>query len=623
MVTSNYMPDVVVQVAFNAGYGTSPASRVWTDISPYVELDQGIDITVGRTDERSTASANTLTLTLDNRDGRFTPERAASPYFPNVKLYRPIQVLVTPPGGTQVQRFIGYVTEWPKSWPGSDATSYVKIKAVSRMQRCGSGGLLRSMLEEEVFTDAPFAYYTLAEPSGALVASDTSGNNNPALSPAVNPSGTTNPVLFGDGTGPGSDGMTATSFTANGKYLQAPLDGLTSPIGLMCWVSFASAPTAAAWLVTIQADSAGSRQTGIQVTTTGLVVGVNGSNAASSSSSIIDGQVHHIAFIYDSATGFFTLFVDGVGVASCAGTQYTDGALLSVGGSPLSSNPTQALTMSHVAVYTTASRKPSTARVNLLYRLGMGTFSETVGQRFARLLTYSGVGGWVSASSAATAVTAQQTSGKTLLDNLRDLESTENGILFDDPSNETFTLQSRSFRYGAAVALVLDMSLHQVGADFQPTTDTASLLNDVTVNGATAVSRYTDPASIADYGDVNDTLTSLASDPGDPIAVAQWLVNTHRQPHDRVPTLTVDVINCGLDQNAVAALAVSSLVQIVNQPSQAAAASKLVFVEGWNETFGPEAWVITFNVSPGESKLVWQLDSTFASQLDSSTVIAL
>lgn len=85
----SFMPDVVVEIAFNAGYNTPAASRTWTDVSAYVELSDRIGIDFGRQDERSTAGANTLTLTLDNTDGRFTAQRAASPYYPNVKIGRP------------------------------------------------------------------------------------------------------------------------------------------------------------------------------------------------------------------------------------------------------------------------------------------------------------------------------------------------------------------------------------------------------------------------------------------------------------------------------------------------------------------------------------------------------
>lgn len=97
-MTDYYMPDVQVEIAFDSGYTTPAADRTWTDVSEYVELEDTIEIDFGRQDERSSADANSLSLTLDNSDGRFTARRAASPYYPNVKVGRPIRVTVTPLG---------------------------------------------------------------------------------------------------------------------------------------------------------------------------------------------------------------------------------------------------------------------------------------------------------------------------------------------------------------------------------------------------------------------------------------------------------------------------------------------------------------------------------------------
>ena len=96
MPTSPYMPDVVVEIAFTSGWSTLAASRSWTDVSAYVELAEGITITGGRGDERSTADANQLTLTFDNRDGRFTSGLATGPYHP-LLIGRPIRVRADKP----------------------------------------------------------------------------------------------------------------------------------------------------------------------------------------------------------------------------------------------------------------------------------------------------------------------------------------------------------------------------------------------------------------------------------------------------------------------------------------------------------------------------------------------
>lgn len=90
--------DLLVEVAFNAGYLTAPDQRVWTDVSSYVETDEaGVEITRGRQDELSEVQPSACRLVLDNSDGRFTPEYAAGAYYPNVKRGRPLRVRVLYP----------------------------------------------------------------------------------------------------------------------------------------------------------------------------------------------------------------------------------------------------------------------------------------------------------------------------------------------------------------------------------------------------------------------------------------------------------------------------------------------------------------------------------------------
>ena len=111
-------PDVKVEIAFNASYSTPAASRTWTDVTADVEPARGIDINHGRQDERSQADANSCSLTLDNRDGRFSPGLASSPYYPNVKLGRPVRVVVN------LCTFGDYGTfeADANDWSGSNAT---------------------------------------------------------------------------------------------------------------------------------------------------------------------------------------------------------------------------------------------------------------------------------------------------------------------------------------------------------------------------------------------------------------------------------------------------------------------------------------------------------------------
>ncbi|MER7967668.1 hypothetical protein ABTX35_01395 [Streptomyces sp. NPDC096080] len=95
------MTNTLVEVAFGAGL-SSPVI-VFTDVSQYADLAQGIDIERGASNERADIQPGTCTIRLDNSDGRFTAARPASPYYPNVKKGSLVRVSVatyTPRTGT-------------------------------------------------------------------------------------------------------------------------------------------------------------------------------------------------------------------------------------------------------------------------------------------------------------------------------------------------------------------------------------------------------------------------------------------------------------------------------------------------------------------------------------------
>src|SRR5260221_14536057 len=54
----------------------------WTDISQYVYQRDTINITAGQANEGSAAQPAQCTLTLNNRDGRFSPNYASGAYYP-------------------------------------------------------------------------------------------------------------------------------------------------------------------------------------------------------------------------------------------------------------------------------------------------------------------------------------------------------------------------------------------------------------------------------------------------------------------------------------------------------------------------------------------------------------
>jgi hypothetical protein len=69
----------------------------WTDITTYVRSEQGVNIVGrGRSNEQSFVGPAKCQVTLDNRDGRFSPRNPSGAYYGSLKRNTPIRVYVDP-----------------------------------------------------------------------------------------------------------------------------------------------------------------------------------------------------------------------------------------------------------------------------------------------------------------------------------------------------------------------------------------------------------------------------------------------------------------------------------------------------------------------------------------------
>jgi hypothetical protein len=92
-------PIHVLECAFASSPDTALASQVWTDISAYLDVQAGVKINRGRSDEFSDVSPGSMGLTLKNADGRFTMGQTSGPYYPNVVPGKRIRYGLMWPGG--------------------------------------------------------------------------------------------------------------------------------------------------------------------------------------------------------------------------------------------------------------------------------------------------------------------------------------------------------------------------------------------------------------------------------------------------------------------------------------------------------------------------------------------
>jgi hypothetical protein len=83
--------------AFREAWNSTPRVELlldtWTDISLDVRQADGITITRGRSDEATEVDASTCALTLDNRDGKYSPRNSLSPLYRQIGRNTMLRVL--------------------------------------------------------------------------------------------------------------------------------------------------------------------------------------------------------------------------------------------------------------------------------------------------------------------------------------------------------------------------------------------------------------------------------------------------------------------------------------------------------------------------------------------------
>lgn len=640
MPASAFTPDVVVEIGFGSGYSTPLASVSWTDVSAYVEAQQQISITRGRQDEFGDVSPSQLRLTLDNRDGRFTPGYSSGAYYPNVRLGTPIRVSATwPLSGSPVtyRRFTGYVGEWPVEWPDqTSGLSHVTVTASSRTARLGRSAALSNVVSQEILTDSPVLYYPLGEPAGAVQASNVSAE--PQYPLTIGQTGEGGAVTFGSGSGPGTDGLTAAVFapatTSDGKWLGGEIQ--TSPINaggeltIECWIVASANTTGIVHL--ISQDGAASVRLAVSgATARGSLVQPSASlPSLVGPTSVVFNGLHHVVYrvSLDGVGGYAqSLFVDGQvddsGSGATSLTALADVDFVYVAKGNPTPFPTTVFdgTIAHVAVYDSAL---SDARVAEHYASGTtGFVGESSDERVARIAAWVGVPtAEISAEPGNTQSMAfQDTAGAAPLSALLDVTHTEDGLLFDAGTG-TLTFHARGHRYTTASSLTLSATTQQIESDLQPKLDDFGLLNDVTVATPTYSVHVVDSTSKAAHGEYNATVTLLTTSDLEADDAANYKVAAYADPLVRVAGATVQVIaQPPADITAILAVELGDRVTLAGLPSQAPASSTDFFVEGISETIGSEGqgWLWTANLSPVlGTQSPWRLGT---SQLGATTVL--
>lgn len=552
--------------------------------------------------------------------------------------------------GPRVQ-FTGFVDQWPVRW--SDASlnqSLAPITATGQLRRINQLQTLRSALfraHTEDYTSTSttvVGYWPMEDGSGAT--SLASGIGGPAIPDIVDMSpGADSDILGSDplptlGTGgiwsagvPSYSASTTWAVRGIMRIPQAPSSGT----GLLNWLC--DDGTVKRWVLGLTAANVlkleGYNSAGTEI------IGDSGVNFADSGGSSLYGrQVYFevnasqsgsdIAWEYtawyddDSATG------DPAGIGrSGTRTSATIGNVVRIFHTSYPGFATTAgHTMGHVAVATSSSYGASVDGAT-------GYRGETTSARFTRLGVEQNVStmfGDLVLGSGSTTQTMGQQRTTSYAAQLREVEETELGILFDGKQGH-IQLLPRSLRYNRAVDLTLDASAGQVGWPIEPTDDDYLLRNDVTVSRVDGSSyRAVDTTSVQQVGVYSDSVTINSELDADVAQHAAWRKNVGLTEELRYPQVVLDLTrnHATLAEDWLDA-DIGGRIQVVNVPDAELPPDDLdLLIEGYTEVIDSEEWKVFLNTSPARPYNVFTLQgggnlgrpgavSTLASSANSST----
>ncbi len=607
----------VVQLLVGVGYTT--------DITSLLSIKLPVSVTRGRSDEFSDVQPSTMSLSLDI--STTTPPAS-------VAVGTPIRLRVTVNGVT-TNRFTGVVESTQVTWPkGAEAACVVSVTAVDAMAALNRRHL-DSTLRETTRAASPVLYYPMAEPEGSLSVGDLSGNGWPSMT--LQQRGTGGTFSLGSGTGPatqqgGSATFERASATA-GPYLSVDLPRAL-PIaqgtgGIITWgfsLTFvvATSTVGAQTFVQLRRPDTekqdGSPLLRVGCSASGMLFVSSAFKAGFTNTSLFmvaDGLPHHITIsafgirAVQPANEVFAVggAIDGVwnndlatSGAVMEGSAWPGVTRIDVGGAE---NANMGVcSVSELGYFLNLAGAPP----GVAQAASTGFTGDRTDQRIARIADWAGITDRALQVGTVTSTAHMDTSDMSPMAAMLPVAQTERCLVFIDGSGQ-LVFHARSHRYGAMWTAFVGSEDFDESLTF--TTDTQSLINRVTVSrpgGATQV--FTDTASVAKFGEFPADFDLLYTTDDDAAKAAAWVANTNSTPRPRISTVGVDLLAASPTMAAqMQALELGSLIGMTGLPTQAPGNTVSLFVEGWTETIGLDAWEMQLNTSPNDSP--FKLDSAY------------
>lgn len=594
---------VRIRIAFGAAIAADPATWVWTDVTPYWHVDDDVEITWGRSPGASQAETSQMALSLKNNDSRFTAFHGASPYWPNVIEWTPIQYDIDLGDGFGWRnRFSGFVVDWAVRWPGgSERMAIARIQAVGILGRLGRGRPPeRSAMRRAYTATSPAAYWPLEGPGN--VTDTPSGLPGGA---ALTLSGT-GLVKFAGIDGPaGSDQVMDFSSTwAEGTIMSGPVPEVAGVASWRVEWSMIYRTTEAAYQVKMPGWATGGQISYWYTDQNPQASGgftlhyvdrvTNTTQTLQFFDERNDGQWHlyRLDAFQDGGNIELEVSIDGNLTSSSTIVTRAIGSITRLDAQAgLSSTTPQETGLGHVTVWQPRSLVDT-------YPAFTGHITEAATTRLARLGTDDNLSVTIPVVDAARVARMGPQPAAAFTELAIQCETADQGLLYE--SGFGLGYLPRVSRYNPPVTLTIDAALGQLGRDLAPTPKDPSRRNSWTVSrdgGRSETAR--DEALIAAQGEIEGTTVVNHKDDTQLDGHARWWLRRHRVQEMRYPTLSIDL---GAHPELAAAWVAcrpGSRMQVANPPKQGSTSVIDQIVTGATEVCkGRRSWRATMNVEP-------------------------
>lgn len=582
---------VIVAIEFSAG--------VWTDVSSLVRGDS-IEIRVGR-EPGTDIQPGTLSLQLDNADGRFTPDNPTSVHYPNFVEGKRIRVQVVK-SATTYTRFVGRITALEPDFPTEPSQALTTVTAVD-----GLGDLARITLpsypeaiqRQNASGSTPVAYYPLTDANEHVGMFDPMDIGSP-LTVWNRTSSSGSIEARGDETlGDGRQYVKLTSgkglWHATSGIPVSVHGGVSGLVYLYLCVKVSSSSYGEVVSIGNQRRDAFDQLVRIRWTATGFILEnyANGALTGSTPAVAADDGWHQLQMqVGGAATSAFA--VDD-GVSQDAGVGVTGSMRFVSIGSDMDLSAAHLTINKDLRLWTTKDVLPGNG-------LTLSAYTQDVS------ITANATGLQQSFSWTTSPTTIPADPGalpdRNGLESLIAVADSQSGTVYAVPSTsatQTIQLLANADSRASTVALTIDAE----GDLAEGPTMVRSIEGRVSAATASSpnVSVAVTDSTITDVGSADVQVDTALYDPLDLRSVATDRIARGREQHLRPSSLTVDLATALNDLYAAFyALTPGERVRLSGLPSAYFGVTYIDgYVEGWTERPGVTGYEVTFDLSPADA----------------------